>query len=93
MFQSITSNQSLYVGVSLNGLVATSRDGINWTKGANQGESFNSVTSGINGTYITVGVLGTILTSTDGMTWNRSIQVTNQPLYGVVGSSANYIAV
>lgn len=69
-FNSIASNGSQYVGVGNEGLIATSNDGIIWTKEtspkptANLNDALFS-----NGRFIVAGNQGTILTSTDGQKW------------------------
>ncbi|MBI3416773.1 MAG: hypothetical protein HY043_15900 [Verrucomicrobia bacterium] len=62
-----------YVLVGESGALATSTDGVEWTRQpAIASENLNGVSFG-NGTFVAVGQRATILTSSDGLAWNPQL--------------------
>lgn len=82
-----------YVGVGVDGAVATSLDGVNWLqRAAPTSEWLVDVAFG-DGQFVAVGVSGTILTSRDGIAWTSRASLTNQGLSGVIWHDGTFVAV
>ena len=70
IFYDITYAQNIFVAVGSDGVVITSPDGINWTKGTSPALGLSGVIHG-NNIFVAVGTFSTIITSPDGKSWTK----------------------
>jgi photosystem II stability/assembly factor-like uncharacterized protein len=82
---SVTTNGTIFVAVSDNGIAATSLDGITWTQYAMPDQlHFNCVTWALNQfTAVASGPTNLAASSPDGITWTRVYMPSSQNWTGV----------
>jgi hypothetical protein len=93
VLKALCYSNSLWVGVGLNGYIATSSDAMNWTDVSTSiTNHLNAVASGA-GYFVAVGGGGVVARSSDGTTWtSQSLGATNE-LRAVVYGGGIFVAV
>jgi|GEM_PF-4532393 len=94
---SLTYGNGVFLAVDDRGVIATSSDGIVWTKGTSIDRSWQEVKY-LNGQFIAVGYSGNtssslIMTSTDGVNWTSRSSPINVPLASVTYGNGLYVVV
>lgn len=93
--RAVAYSGSLWVAVGASGFVATSSDGLTWTRGT------SGVTSQLNGvayggtTWVMVGATGVVRTSSDGLTWAAASSpgFSTNNVWAVTYSGGTWVAV
>jgi hypothetical protein len=88
----VTYGNQQFVGVSRQGFIAASADGVTWTASHKTTNSIQSVVYG-NGRFVAVGQAGTVLSSANGLDWVLGNSPVGSDLTAIAYGAGQFVAV